>query len=152
MKNLVVKGCFPEPRDRHITKKSYALLNYDNNVSQNGGWACDGCDGDVEIANYNIKRLEMWDETESDKAYYRITKSGVGYFTAYQQPDGTYELVSAKKVGDPFAHQGTCVRAPSNSHRFSCRNIPEIASTSGKHMLTGVSCSGWSASFQEPLC
>ena len=119
------------------THTTQALFNPQDDVSQDGGWACDGC-SITDAGHYDIARLEMYDETDP-KIYdlFGITTSHVGYLTAYQHSDGTYELVSTLKLGEAFIHQGTCTRAPPDAHDFSCEN--PIAVSGGKHVLTCVS-------------
>lgn len=115
---------------------SFHLYNPLDDVSGYGGFACDGCHHAQHPRDWNITRLEMLDEPDP-KSIASLTTSRVGFITAYQQRDGTYELVSTLKVGQPFIHQGTCVRAPRDSQPFDCRDI--FGSSGGHHILTCVS-------------
>lgn len=109
-----------------------------DDVSQDEGWACDGC-GTTDAGHWDITRLEMYDYSiEEVGPTGIITKNGgVGYITAYRGNDGTYELRSTTKIGDPQIYQGHCTRAPPTSDDFSC-SIP-FSATGGKHVLTCVS-------------
>lgn len=65
-----------------------------------------------------------------------ITNGHVGYMTLYRQPDGTYDLFSTKKVGNPLIPWGKCFRAPRNSDYFICSS--GLVIRTGKHIVTCV--------------
>lgn len=70
------------------TQTTAQLYNPQDDVSQDEGRACDGCQGG-EAENWDITCVEMYDETDPDKyTLVGITTSHVGYMTAYKQPNG----------------------------------------------------------------
>lgn len=129
-------GCTDDGLPRQTT---YGLTYNDGDVSSGRGWGCDGCDNNIALRDWPITRLEMWDDPDADDRYYSLSTTGAGWLTAYKQPDGTYELVSTLRIGDPFIHQGTCIRAPPTSDEFSCASPLTVSRTEGKHLLTCVS-------------
>jgi hypothetical protein len=110
------------------------LVSGTGDLTETGGFVCEGCSDGKAIEDFEIKRLEFEDSDEHPK-----TTEHPGVITLYPSgEEGVFDMVYFDEAGgDMVGSGGTCTQVTSsNADTFECLHM---GAWSGQHLFTCVS-------------